>query len=221
MNTNDSVKEGASRGIGQHEYEPTTPYNGCARCGVGPGALIHNMTYTPPSELEILAQKLKLLIRNVPKGGVQFEIQVRHKLVGVGGEWESIAMDGIVSTERGGRYTKHLLDSVEDAVRVYATWSGSSSYNLTDNFDVRIVPVLTALAVSMDEASSQIDTGCLEVWYRRGEQGTQVPTLGTVVCHVCHSVVDNPSRGEREESVHYGCKVWSESENGSTSPGWA
>lgn len=25
-----------------HEYVPTTPYNGCAVCGVGPGAFIHN-----------------------------------------------------------------------------------------------------------------------------------------------------------------------------------
>lgn len=34
------------RGQKPHKYEETVPYNGCARCGYGPGAAFHNMSET-------------------------------------------------------------------------------------------------------------------------------------------------------------------------------
>jgi len=43
----------------------------------------------------------------------------------------------------------------------------------------------------------------------------------TVICRLCHNPVENPSQGERDDEVHYGCKVWFEAEQGSTSPGWS
>lgn len=64
-----------SNGVGQgafwngdpHYYVQTTPYRGCAICGVGPGAFVHNtyeverfilarflgMKYVPGQELEL------------------------------------------------------------------------------------------------------------------------------------------------------------------------
>lgn len=101
--------------------------------------------------------KIADLIRSTD-GSVEWEMQCRLK--GSNGHWESFTMDDRVP----GKDRQFLYGSAMECLKKFHQWDTVSTNKALTKYDIRFVPVVTHMAISLEDMKSQIDPQTLDIW---------------------------------------------------------
>ena len=91
-------------------------------------------------------------------GLVQWEMQCRPN--GSNSHWESVTVDEKVA----GKDRQFLYGTAMECLKRFLQWNTINANQLQDKYDFRFVPVVTHMAISIEDMKSRIDPQTLEIW---------------------------------------------------------